>query len=85
MGTPWGPRGRGRTRRGDDRPRRRGDLVGHGVHGDIRTAMRRLGGADEVADAVLFLASDEASYNVGETLRVDGGWTAYQLFQGEIS
>jgi len=45
-----------------------------------RTPMRRLGTPDEVADAVLYLASDEASYITAETLRVDGGWTAYQLF-----
>jgi NAD(P)-dependent dehydrogenase (short-subunit alcohol dehydrogenase family) len=45
-----------------------------------RTPMRRLGQIDEVAEAVVFLASAGASYIVGETLRVDGGWTAYQLF-----
>ena len=45
-----------------------------------RTPMGRLGTPDEVADAVLYLASDEASYITAETLRVDGGWTAYQYF-----
>lgn len=45
-----------------------------------RTPMRRLGTPDEIADAVLYLASDEASYITAETLRVDGGWTAYQYF-----
>ncbi len=45
-----------------------------------RTPMRRLGSIDEVAEAAVFLSSAEASYIVGETLRVDGGWAAYQLF-----
>ena len=45
-----------------------------------RTPMRRLGLPSEVAEAVLYLASDEASYITAETLPVDGGWTAYQLF-----
>ena len=45
-----------------------------------RTPMRRLGTIEEIAEAALFLGSAEASYIVGETLRVDGGWTAYQLF-----
>jgi NAD(P)-dependent dehydrogenase (short-subunit alcohol dehydrogenase family) len=45
-----------------------------------RTPMRRLGAVDEIAEAAFYLASDEASYIVAETLRVDGGWTAYQLF-----
>lgn len=35
--------------------------------------LKRLGLTDEVANTVLFLASDEASYITGQTIRVDGG------------
>ncbi|MGQ9814159.1 MAG: SDR family oxidoreductase [Candidatus Roseilinea sp.] len=45
-----------------------------------RTPMRRLGTPEEIAEAVFFLAGDEASYITAETMRVDGGWVAYQLF-----
>jgi NAD(P)-dependent dehydrogenase (short-subunit alcohol dehydrogenase family) len=35
--------------------------------------MRRPGEVDEVAYAILFLASDEASYITGSEIHVDGG------------
>ena len=39
------------------------------------TSMRRLGTPDEVAAAIAFLASDDASYVTGQTLNVSGGLT----------
>lgn len=38
-----------------------------------RTPMARLGIPDDIANAVYFLASDQASFITGETLKVDGG------------
>ena len=35
--------------------------------------MGRLGEADEVADAVVFLASERAAYITGQVLSLDGG------------
>jgi len=40
-----------------------------------RQPMKRLGESDEIAAAILFLASDEASFITGACLNVDGGLT----------
>ncbi len=41
-----------------------------------RVPLRRIGRPEEVSAAVVFLASEEASYITGATLYVDGGWLA---------
>lgn len=45
-------------------------------------ALRRLGKPSEVADAVLFLASERSSFITGITLPVDGGMTASFMMAG---
>ena len=37
--------------------------------------LRRMGTAAEIANAVVFLASDAASFITGQTLSVSGGYT----------
>jgi 3-oxoacyl-[acyl-carrier protein] reductase len=38
--------------------------------------MKRMGKPEDVAEAVVFLASKRAAYITGQTLHVDGGFSA---------
>jgi NAD(P)-dependent dehydrogenase (short-subunit alcohol dehydrogenase family) len=42
-----------------------------------RTPMGRLAKGSEIADSVVFLASEESGYIQGQTIIIDGGWTAF--------
>ncbi|MBN4060820.1 SDR family oxidoreductase [bacterium AH-315-I18] len=58
-------------------------VSGHGNNSDFveklsqKVPMGRVGKAPEIAGAVVFLASDAASYITGTEIVVDGGWTAW--------
>lgn len=54
------------------------DAMGQVVQDEVkkRVPAKRLGEAHEIADAVLYLASDSAAYLTGHILTVDGGLTA---------
>ncbi|MEA4995135.1 MAG: SDR family oxidoreductase [Petrimonas sp.] len=41
-----------------------------------KSLLKRLGNPEEIAPAITFLLSDEASFITGHNLMVDGGWTA---------
>lgn len=41
-----------------------------------RHALKRFGRAEEIANGVVYLLSDEASFTTGSVLTIDGGWRA---------
>ena len=60
-----------RTRMTEDAMRRRGPAI------LANTPLARMGEPEEIAEMVVWLSSDRASYVTGAAFNVDGGWLAY--------
>jgi NAD(P)-dependent dehydrogenase (short-subunit alcohol dehydrogenase family) len=82
LAVEWGPRGLrvNALAPGFIRTDLQDDLVSRGIFPRdrvvARTPLRRIGAADDVAAAAVYVASDEASFMNGSTVTVDGGWLA---------
>lgn len=50
-----------------------------------RTPLGRLAELEEIADAVIFLASEESKFIEGQTIVIDGGWTAYGYLESWLA
>ena len=52
---------------------------------EAQTALRRWGTAEDIADVVVFLASDAARYVTAQTIEVDGGMgSTLDLYGGAL-
>lgn len=50
-----------------------------------RTPSGRMAKSSEIADTMVFLASEESKYIQGQTIVVDGGWTAYGYLESWLA
>jgi len=50
-----------------------------------RTPLGRLVEPEEIADVVIFLASEESKYMEGQTIIIDGGWSAYGYLESWLA
>ena len=53
------------------------DLVAYEKRIIDSQAIKRRGNSNDIANALMFLASDAASFITGQTINVDGGWIMY--------
>lgn len=65
------------------------DLIAKGLYDEKILAMRaplgRIGTPEDIADAAVFLASDESSYITGQTIVVDGDWSSYMYLESWLA
>jgi len=50
-----------------------------------RAPLGRLAEPEEIADVVIFLASEESKYMEGQTIVIDGGWSAYGYLESWLA